>query len=164
MNSPSTPAPRTSPPVRVDLDLAVPPEGIPAPARFQAWVEAALAGRRRHAEVAIRVVDEAESQALNRDYRGIDRPTNVLSFPCEALPGVPLPLLGNLAICAKVVADEAQRQHKVPEAHWAHMVVHGTLHLLGFDHQSEPEAEEMEGLEKVILQKLGFDDPYLDEQ
>jgi probable rRNA maturation factor len=125
-------------------------------------VSAALRGarRRKPAELAIRIVDTAEGQALNRDYRGKDYATNVLSFPAELPPGVNLPLIGDLAICAPVVAREAAEQGKKPRDHWAHLTVHGTLHLLGYDHIDEAEAEAMEALETRILAGLGIADPY----
>ncbi|MGL5337628.1 MAG: rRNA maturation RNase YbeY, partial [Aeromonas veronii] len=97
-------------------------------------------------------------------YRGKDKPTNVLSFPFEAPPGLELPLLGDLVICRQVVEREAEEQGKPLMAHWAHMVVHGSLHLLGYDHIEDEEAEEMEALERDIMQELGFADPYLSDE
>lgn len=135
--------------------------GVPAEAEFRRWAEAALSGRRAEAELAIRVVDEAESAELNSRYRGKVGPTNVLSFVAELPTGVPLSVLGDLVICAPVVAREAREQGKTAEAHWAHLVVHGCLHLLGFDHEAETEAKAMESLERRILAGLGFPDPYL---
>jgi probable rRNA maturation factor len=117
-------------------------------------------GRRKPAEVAIRIVGAEEGRAFNRDYRGKDYATNVLSFPAELPPGVDLPLLGDLAICAPVVEREAAEQHKRPRDHWAHLTVHGTLHLLGYDHLRDAEAEAMEALETRILASLGIADPY----
>jgi len=134
--------------------------GVPAEERFEQWVAAALAGRLDEAQLTIRVTDEAEIRELNATYRGKDKPTNVLSFPFEAPPGVDLPLLGDIIICAQVVAEEAAEQEKPLEAHWAHMVIHGTLHLLGYDHLEEDEAEEMEGLEIRLLADLGYANPY----
>jgi probable rRNA maturation factor len=136
--------------------------GVPAPASFRRWVEAALRGarRRKATELSIRIVDTAEGRALNRDYRGKDYATNVLSFPVELPPGVDLPLIGDLAICAPVVAREAAEQGKDPRDHWAHMTVHGVLHLLGYDHIEDAEAEAMEALETRILAGLGIADPY----
>ena len=112
-------------------------------------------------ELAIKVVAAEESQALNRDYRSKDAPTNVLSFPSEA-QDIPIPLLGDLALCAPVIRAEAQQQNKSFEAHYAHMVVHGVLHLLGYDHIEEQEAEQMEQIERNILRTMGFGDPYLE--
>ncbi|MET0103647.1 MAG: rRNA maturation RNase YbeY [Sedimenticola sp.] len=134
--------------------------GIPGDGLFERWIASALSGRRDSAELTIRIVDETESHELNLQYRGKDRPTNVLSFPFEAPEVVESDLLGDLVICAPVVAREAEEQGKTLEAHWAHMVVHGTLHLLGFDHQNEQEAEEMEGLEREIIEVMGYPDPY----
>ncbi|MCX7513726.1 rRNA maturation RNase YbeY [Frateuria sp. STR12] len=150
------------PPPQLSVSYAVPRGGIPSPASFRQWVAAALKGarRRKPAEVAIRIVDVAEGQALNRDYRGKDYATNVLSFPAELPPGVNLPLIGDLAICAPVVAREAAEQGKRPRDHWAHLTVHGTLHLLGYDHLEDAEAEAMEALETRILASLGIADPY----
>ena len=149
----------------VELDLAIQrtleAPGLPDDASLRRWALAALAGR-AGGEMTIRIVDEAESQALNRNYRGTDRPTNVLSFPYQS-PIPDLPLLGDLVICADVVENEAKNQAKSLPAHWAHMVVHGTLHLLGYDHQDDDEAREMEGLEREIVTGLGFADPYMGE-
>jgi probable rRNA maturation factor len=158
----SPPAAAGSPAPRLAVSYAVPRAGVPAPASFRRWVVAALrgAGRRKPAEIAIRIVGAEESRAFNRDYRGKDYATNVLSFPAELPPGVDLPLLGDLAICAPVVEREAAEQHKRPRDHWAHLTVHGTLHLLGYDHIREAEAEAMEALETRILAGLGIADPY----
>ena len=150
--------------LELEVQYAVRAEGIPDEAALRRWVEAVLADCEDDAGLVIRVVDERESQALNRAYRDRDRPTNVLSFPFEAPPGVPPEVvghhLGDLVICAPVVAREAREQGKPLPAHWAHMVVHGVLHLRGFDHQNESQAREMEGHERAILGALGFDDPY----
>jgi len=156
----SRPAPPN--PVLVHVGYAVPRAGIPSPASFRRWVEAALRGakRRRATELSIRIVDAAEGRALNRDYRGKDYATNVLSFPAELPPGLKLPLIGDLAICAPVVAREAAEQGKRPRDHWAHLTVHGVLHLLGHDHIEDAEAEAMEALETRILAGLGIADPY----
>jgi probable rRNA maturation factor len=131
-----------------------------------AWVQSALAGRKDQATVSIRIVDRAESQQLNRDYRGKDKPTNVLSFPFDAPPGVPEEafdyMLGDLVVCAPIVAEEAHAQNKEIRHHWCHLLIHGTLHLLGYDHIKDEEAETMEQLERDILATLGMPDPYLD--
>jgi probable rRNA maturation factor len=127
--------------------------GVPGPARLRRWARAALGGR--GGELTVRIVGPAESRALNRRYRKKDKPTNVLSFPSDA-PGV----LGDVVICAAVVAREAREQGKPPAAHWAHMVVHGVLHLLGFDHIRAADAKVMEGRERAILARLSFPDPY----
>ncbi|MDN5369896.1 MAG: putative rRNA maturation factor [Shewanella sp.] len=144
----------------LDLQIASESAQLPTEAEFLRWATTALDGRLDEAEMTIRLVDEAESHQLNLDYRGKDKPTNVLSFPFEAPPGIELPLIGDLVICAPVVENEAQEQHKPLEAHWAHMVVHGCLHLLGYDHIDDAEAEEMEAIETELIESLGFSDPY----
>jgi probable rRNA maturation factor len=147
---------------QVHISYGVARKGLPSPLSFRRWVNAALAGakRRKPAELSIRIVGTREGRTLNRDYRDKDYATNVLSFPTELPPGVSLPLIGDLAICAPVVTREASEQHKLTRDHWAHMTVHGVLHLLGYDHIDDNEAEVMEALEKRILAKLGIDDPY----
>ncbi|NVK42252.1 MAG: rRNA maturation RNase YbeY [Oceanospirillaceae bacterium] len=144
----------------IDLQIGTERSGLPTEAQLRQWVEAALEDRRDGGEICIRIVDADESQTLNHQYRGKDKPTNVLSFPFEVPPGVPLDLLGDLVICAEVVADEAVEQQKPELHHWAHMVVHGTLHLLGYDHINDEDAEEMESLERQILDRLSIPDPY----
>ena len=145
---------------RVSVENASREPGVPAESEFQRWTDAALAGRRPEAELAIRIVDETEGAELNATYRHKQGATNVLSFPAELPAGVPLPVVGDLVICAPVVAREALEQHKPLEAHWAHLVVHGCLHLLDFDHEEEAEAAEMEALERSILAGMGYPDPY----
>jgi probable rRNA maturation factor len=144
----------------VDVQIATSDENIPSDEDFRSWVAAALPGDRLASEITIRVVGFDESQALNAQYRHQDKPTNVLSFPSELPPELQIPLLGDLVVCAGVVEREAYEQGKPLSAHWAHMVVHGTLHLLGYDHESDSEAEEMEALETRILEQLGFPAPY----
>ncbi|MFZ7108832.1 rRNA maturation RNase YbeY [Avibacterium avium] len=151
--------------VIVDLQIAAEnSENLPTEQQFQQWATAAVQAENLQPEITIRVVDEAEIQSLNATYRGKDYPTNVLSFPFECPEEVELPLLGDLVICRQVVEREAQEQGKPLMAHWAHMVVHGCLHLLGYDHIEDAEAEEMESLETEIMQDLGFADPYLAEK
>lgn len=145
----------------LDLQLASTADNLPSEAQFQQWLDAAVTPFQAEAEVTIRVVDASESQQLNLQYREKDKPTNVLSFPFQCPPGIELPLLGDLIICAQVVAQEAQEQGKAVNAHWAHMVVHGCLHLLGFDHINDDDAEEMEAEEILILQQLDIANPYL---
>ena len=145
---------------RIDIQYAIATEGLPSPAQFRQWLQLALQGRAEHAELSVRVVDEAEITALNHRYRGKDYPTNVLSFPYEPMPGVDSALLGDIVICAPVVAREAVEQGKPVESHWAHMVLHGALHLLGFDHHDSAEAQRMEALEAELLAQLGYPDPY----
>ena len=160
----------TQGPVRLDVAVgyAVPRAGVPAAASFRKWVAAALAGRIREADLAIRIVGTREGRALNRHYRGKDYATNVLSFPADVAEGVKLPkgvtmpLLGDLVICAPVVAREAKEQGKRLNDHYAHLTVHGALHLLGWDHEDERDAECMEQLEREILAGLGIGDPYLE--
>ncbi len=158
----------TKGPIRLDVAVgyAAPRAGVPAAVSFRKWVAAALEGRIREADLAIRIVDEKEGRALNHHYRGKDYATNVLSFPAELPEGLPkgvkLPLLGDLVLCAPVVAREAQEQRKPLGAHYAHLTVHGCLHLLGWDHEDAQEAEAMERLEREILAGLGLPDPYLD--
>lgn len=141
----------------------------PEPERLTAWAVAALnAVERPGVAITLRVVDAEEGRALNRDFRGRDHATNVLSFPFseippEALAELGAPYIGDLVICAPVVAREAAEQDKSPAAHWAHMVIHGVLHLAGHDHQDDAEAEAMEAREREILAGLGFPDPYAGE-
>jgi probable rRNA maturation factor len=158
----------TKGPIRLDVSVgyALPRTGLPAAVSFRRWVAAALDGRIREADLAIRLVDAKEGRALNRHYRGKDYATNVLSFPADVAEGVKLPkgvkmpLLGDLVICAPVVAKEARDQGKPLNAHYAHLTVHGALHLLGWDHEDECDAECMEKLEREILAGLGIEDPY----
>lgn len=157
--SATTPATAT-----VHVGYALPRAGLPAAASFRAWVVAALAGARRRAaaELSIRLVDEDEGRALNRDYRGRDYATNVLSFPVELPPGVRSPLIGDIVLCAPVVAREAGAQGKAVRDHYAHLTVHGVLHLLGHDHDCDATAARMEALEVRVLAGLGIADPYAD--
>ncbi|MDI3322997.1 rRNA maturation RNase YbeY [Pontibacterium granulatum] len=144
----------------VDLQVEIDDNDLPDEAQFNQWVEAALTGRKDEAELCIRLVDPEESRELNHQYRGKDKPTNVLSFPFEVPDDIPLNLLGDLVICANVVRQEAEEQHKPLHNHWAHMVVHGTLHLIGYDHINDEDAEKMEQLEREILAQLSIPDPY----
>ena len=149
----------------IDLQIACEQEsGLPIAEQIEQWATAAVQPQSDEVEMTVRIVDEAESHELNLNYRGKDRPTNVLSFPFECPDEVELPLLGDLVICRQVVEREAQEQDKPVMAHWAHMVVHGSLHLLGYDHIEDDEAEEMESLETQIMTGLGFADPYLSEK
>ncbi len=158
----------TKGPVRLDVGVsyALPRLGLPAATSFRKWVRAALDGRIREADLAIRLVDSKEGRALNRHYRGKDYATNVLSFPADIAEGVKMPkgvkmpLLGDIVICAPVVASEAREQKKSLAAHYAHLTVHGTLHLLGWNHEDEKDAEAMEMLERQVLAELGIGDPY----
>ncbi len=146
----------------VDLQIATQTtDDLPSEQDFNLWFKQAVSPFCKQAEITIRIVDTEESQTLNHTYRGKNKSTNVLSFPFEAPIGVELDLLGDLVICRDVVEQEAQQQNKTSQAHWAHMVIHGSLHLLGYDHIDDDEAEEMEALENSILRELGFENPYL---
>ena len=145
--------------ITVDVQRIIP--GGPSDGMIQQWVEYAMAAEHKDdAELTVRIVDESESAALNKEYRNKDSSTNVLSFPFECPEEVELNLLGDLVICAPVVEREAKQQEKNSQAHWAHMLVHGVLHLLGYDHIKEADAHDMEAREKKILESIGFPDPY----
>ena len=147
--------------VTVDIQTAS-AEPVPDEEDIRGWVRAALHGRMtsEEAEVSVRLVDEAEMTALNQTYRDKTGSTNVLSFPTDLPAGVDTPLLGDIVICAPVVRREAAEQGKTEESHWAHMTVHGSLHLLGYDHVRDEDAATMEALETQILQQLNYDCPY----
>lgn len=146
---------------QIDIESNSQSQQIPALAELERWVSAALQSQQlEDAEVSLYIVDEDESQKLNSQYRGKDYPTNVLSFPADIPEEVGVPLLGDLVVCAPVVEREAREQGKTLAAHWAHMLVHGSLHLLGFDHIDDGEAEEMEALETEIITGLGYPAPY----
>jgi probable rRNA maturation factor len=142
----------------IDLDRVVDSGEVPELTSFEQWARAACDDA--EAELSIRLVGLEESAELNEAYRHKSGPTNVLSFPCEVPPGVPCKLLGDLVICVPVLEREAEEQGKSLEAHWAHLVIHGVLHLLGYDHIEDEEAERMEALEVDILARLGFANPY----
>lgn len=148
--------------MNIDLDIqrASQNQHLPTDEQFQTWTEMALAHTNKAFELTIRIVNIDESQQLNHQYRGKDKPTNVLSFPFEVPEGIDLNLLGDIVICADVVEQEAAEQNKDLFNHWAHMVIHGCLHLLGYDHINDDDATEMETLEIDILSQLGFSDPY----
>lgn len=151
--------------LHLDLQLASAATDVPAVADFERWCKTALAGARDAAELCIRIVDEEEGRELNRDWRGKDYATNVLSFVADIPPGIlDIPLLGDLVICAPVVAREAAEQGKSNDAHWAHLVIHGCLHLLGYDHIEDDEAEAMENLERQLLASLNYPDPYAEHE
>ena len=143
----------------IELQLKTAAVNLPSSDDFKQWASAALRDTQK-TSVVIRLVDSDESRRLNSDYRGVDKPTNVLSFPFEAPAEIADEFLGDMIICAPVVEQEARQQNKPLQAHWAHMVTHGMLHLQGYDHQNNQQAEEMERLEVEILATLGFPDPY----
>ena len=146
----------------VDIQLADGRAKMPDAQQIRGWVAAVFTALKRSPlALTVRVVGEEEMAKLNRRYRGRNQPTNVLSFPIEPLPDIRTDLLGDIVVCGPVVDREAAIQHKSPMGHWAHMVVHGMLHLFGYDHESDQEATAMETLEKSVLEGLGFSDPYL---
>ena len=155
-------------PMRTELEVqrATTLASVPIDDQFQLWVDAAMAGNSNPFTLSIRIVDEAEAQRFNRDYRNKDYATNVLSFPAELPEGLPAEItqsqIGDLLICAPVVAHEAKEQRRPETDHWAHLTIHGVLHLLGYDHEQADEADVMESLETEILAKLGISDPYQD--
>ncbi|UCC55187.1 MAG: rRNA maturation RNase YbeY [Gammaproteobacteria bacterium] len=144
----------------IDIQCAITADGLPSSAQLLQWVQHALRDRAADAELTLRIVDEAEITALNSRYRGKDGPTNVLAFPYQPLPGVESGLLGDIVICVPVVAREAVAQGKSLEEHWAHIIIHGVLHLLGHEHKEAEEAGRMEQLETQLLGQLGYSDPY----
>ena len=151
--------------MEIDVQIASQASGLPSARDVRAWVRSALvcAGPNVCGDVSVRVVDEDEMRNLNRDYREQDKATNVLAFPAGDVTGLPQDegqQLGDIVVCAGVVAREAGEQGKQPPDHWGHMLVHGTLHLLGYDHVTESGAVEMERLEREILAGLGIADPY----
>ncbi|NND47444.1 MAG: rRNA maturation RNase YbeY [Woeseiaceae bacterium] len=152
----------------IDVQIACHESDVPSARQIRSWVTRAVAGSGRkiaaNAEISVRLVDREEIRLLNRDYRQLDKTTNVLSFPAGEISGLPAEaaqLLGDVVVCAAVVRDEATTQGKSEDEHWAHMLVHGTLHLLGYDHETAAEAAEMEALEASILAANGLTDPYL---
>jgi len=147
-----------------DIDIQIAHSNIHAPHvdLLSAWATAVVDQFADNSTMTIRVTDEDEIRQLNRDYRHIDKTTNVLSFPVELPEEIEERLLGDVVICATIVESEALKQNKKLEAHWAHMVIHGTLHLLGYDHIEDVEAEKMEALEINILNQFGYADPYVD--
>ncbi|WP_392553183.1 rRNA maturation RNase YbeY [Orbus wheelerorum] len=145
----------------LDLQIATKDQqNLPSEEQINLWLNLILRPFMSNAELTIRIVDEMESQQLNSTYRHKDKPTNVLSFPFESPVEIETPLLGDLIICKQVVEQEAKEQNKSLSSHWAHMITHGCLHLLGYDHIEDEEAEEMESLEIEIMAELGFDNPY----
>ncbi|MBL4609008.1 MAG: rRNA maturation RNase YbeY [Pseudomonadales bacterium] len=150
--------------ILLDVQMA---SSLPTPEvdQFQLWAQLAgedvLKQQSEDQELTIRIVDEREIQSLNHTYRNQNKPTNVLSFPYEQAPGMHVPLLGDLVVCVPIVLQEAKEQGKPIDSHWAHLVIHGVLHLLGYDHIQDEEAEKMEQLEVTLMAKLGYANPYL---
>ena len=144
----------------LDIQSASSSEDAPDDQSIKRWVSAVLDSKTGDTELSVRIVEEDEGKALNEPYRGASGPTNVLSFPFDEKTPEPLPRIGDIVVCAPVVAREAEQQNKALNAHWAHMIIHGVLHLLGYDHQNENDANLMESLETEIMQGLGFPPPY----
>lgn len=154
MNSPPSP--------NITLQIHAKGKYIPKLSQFKTWASAALPGKEKNKEITIRIVNKKESQKLNSSYRGKNCPTNILSFPLTSTAlKFASPLLGDLVICAPIVKKEALEQNKTLEAHFAHLTIHGILHLLGYEHNTKKNAAAMEKLESKILHKLGFPNPYL---
>lgn len=147
---------------QIHIQLLVRKEQAPKPALLKKWAKEVLKDQKENAELTCRIVDSEEMAELNSTYRKKKGTTNVLSFPVDLPEEIAseIPLLGDIVICAEVVNREAKEQHKTKNAHWAHMIVHGIYHLLGYDHQNDNDAEIMEGLEIATMKKLGFDNPY----
>lgn len=148
----------------IEIQTIFKSKGQPDQEQIQQWVDAALEGFNQNTEIVVRIVDEPESAALNEQYRLKPGPTNILSFPVEAPEGIELDLLGDLVVCAPVLEKEALEQHKAITDHWAHIIVHGVLHLLGYDHVNDDEAELMEEKEIAILKQLNIKNPYIEVQ
>lgn len=146
--------------LQLDVQIASESPGLPSPSQFENWLEVGLQGLQESAQLTIRVVDLEEGAALNEQWRNRQGATNVLSFPATDEKQFMPDLLGDVVICAPVVEREAQEQGKPLEAHWAHLVIHGLLHLLGYDHQDDVQANTMESMETGILATLNYPDPY----
>lgn len=150
--------------LQLDLQIACDPTGLPAKSDFILWANAALeVAEESRRQLTLRLVESEEVQELNRVYRSKDKPTNVLSFPFEPIPEIDEDTLGDIMICKDMVEIEAKEQNKALTAHWAHLVIHGILHLCGHDHISDEEANQMESLEITILSGLGYPHPYNNE-
>ncbi len=147
---------------QIEIQTVFESEGQPDQQQIQLWVDTALESYNKDTEIVVRIVDEQESAELNEEYRHKSGPTNILSFPVDVPEGIELNLLGDLVICAPVLEKEAREQHKILAHHWAHIIVHGVLHLLGYDHIDETEAELMENKEIAILNKLNINNPYIE--
>lgn len=151
-------------PLDIEIQLASHTSTLPSDDELKTWLNSAAQPEYAGYEVCLRIVDVAEITELNAQYRHKDQPTNVLSFPADIPAELELPILGDIVICSAVVAEQAQQQNKSLNAHWAHMCIHGMLHLQGFDHIDDEQAQEMETLEIALLNQLGYPSPYeLDE-
>ena len=146
--------------IAVHVQYATRSRHLPTPGKIESWVRMALKGKRNSAEITVRIVGNRESRSLNSTWRHLDRPTNVLSFPLSGMDRRSEVLNGDIVVCAPVVNREARTQGKTAEAHWAHLVVHGTLHLIGYDHDNDADAEIMEAAETRMLRAMGFGNPY----
>jgi probable rRNA maturation factor len=146
--------------MKINLQIATQEKNIPSESLFKSWVKAALQGKKEKMEITIRLVDKPEIIELNKKYRHKKLPTNVLAFPFQAPPGIKIPILGDIVICAPIANKEAFEQKKSTKAHWAHLTTHAILHLLGHKHSTQKDAKKMETLEIKILKKLGFPNPY----
>lgn len=147
--------------IDIDWQIELHHPSMPDTHTLTPWVTQVIQPHQKTAELTIRIVDIDEISQLNQQYRGKQGPTNVLSFPADLPEHIHIPLLGDIIICAPIVAEEAQKQNKTPEAHWAHIITHGVLHLLGYDHIDNQDAEEMEALETALLASWGFANPYI---
>jgi probable rRNA maturation factor len=147
----------------VEIQTTLSSNALPSPEKIQQWVDTTLADFNQDTEIVVRIVDEQESSMLNKQYRHKIGPTNILSFPIEVPEGIDLNLLGDLVICAPLLEKEALEQNKPLMSHWAHIIVHGILHLLGYDHIDDDEAEIMENKEIKILSTLNIENPYIED-
>lgn len=147
---------------QIEIQTVFESAGQPDQHQIQLWIDTALDDCDQDTEIVVRIVDEQESAELNEQYRHKPGPTNILSFPADLPEGIELDLLGDLVICAPVMEKEALEQNKILAHHWAHIIVHGVLHLLGYDHLDETQAELMESKEIVILNKLHINNPYIE--
>lgn len=146
--------------VVIHIQNPIDAEEVPDPSTLQHWAEVVLHDHRQQAEICLRLIDREESAALNHRFRAKNKATNVLSFPVDLPEGVEDPYLGDIAVCPSVLIEEARAGNISLEQHWAHLFIHGILHLLGYDHIDDDDAETMEALEITLLQQLGYANPY----
>lgn len=147
----------------LDVQYATEEDELPSEEMLALWIKKALPRTFDSIELTVRLVDIEESSQLNKVHRGKNKPTNILSFPFSLPKGIqlPVPLLGDLVFCVPIVLQEAKQQSKELFAHWAHLTIHGTLHLLGYDHENDQDAEKMENLEIKLMSELGYPNPYI---